>query len=392
LIGALLLLVFSRQVSTLTFGNDQHASAVSLLSIAVFFRLVSAGQGALINGMRRIADLAKMNVLGALFGTVISIVVLYFLREDGIVLSLIVVSAMTILTSWWYSRKIRIPTPRMAASQIRHEAGTLLKLGFAFMASSLMTMGAAYAVRITIVRNLGLDSAGLYQSAWTLGGLYVGFILQAMGADFYPRLTAIANDNDACNRMVNEQARIGLLLGGPGVIATLTLAPLVIAMFYSAKFYAAVEILRWICLGAMLRIITWPMGYIIIAKGRQDLFFGCELAWTIVNISLSSVCITSFGVAGAGIAFFGSYIFHGCLIYPLMHRLSGFCWSSENQKSSLILFSIIAAVFAGCYVLPLLGAVCFGTAALCVSSVYSFRVLVRLVSFPGIHSLRRSLS
>ena len=120
-IGALLLLVFSRQVSALTFGNDQHAGAVSLLSIAVFFRLVSAGQGALINGMRRIADLAKMNVLGALFGTVISIVMVYFLREDGIVPSLIVVAAMTILTSWWYSRKIQIPTPRMRASQMGQE-------------------------------------------------------------------------------------------------------------------------------------------------------------------------------------------------------------------------------------------------------------------------------
>jgi hypothetical protein len=31
-----------------------------------------------------------------------------------------------------------------------------------------------------------------------------------------------------CNRLVNEQAEVGLLLAGPGVIATLTFAPLVI--------------------------------------------------------------------------------------------------------------------------------------------------------------------
>jgi len=45
ILGAVLLIVFSRQVSTLTFGSDQHAVAVALLSLAVFFRLVSAGQG-----------------------------------------------------------------------------------------------------------------------------------------------------------------------------------------------------------------------------------------------------------------------------------------------------------------------------------------------------------
>ena len=44
---------------------------MALLSIAVFFSLVSGRQAALIQGMRRIADLAKMNVLGALSRTLL---------------------------------------------------------------------------------------------------------------------------------------------------------------------------------------------------------------------------------------------------------------------------------------------------------------------------------
>ena len=72
---------------------------------------------------------------------------------------------------------------------------------------------------------------------------------------------------------MNEQTLVGLLLAGPGVLATLTFAPLVIALFYSAKFGAAVGVLRWICLGAMLQVITWPMGFIIVAKGQAGLVF-----------------------------------------------------------------------------------------------------------------------
>src|SRR5208337_3673317 len=97
MLGAVLLVVFSRQVSTLTFGSNQHAGAVCLLSIAVIFQLVSASQGALIQGMRRIADLAKMGVLGALFGTFISIPLVYFFREKGVVPSLVGIAAMTIV-------------------------------------------------------------------------------------------------------------------------------------------------------------------------------------------------------------------------------------------------------------------------------------------------------
>ena len=380
-LGAVLLVIFSRQVSTLTFGSDQHAAAVSLLSIVVLFRLVSAGQGALIQGMRRIADLAKVGVLGALFGTVISILVVYFFREQGIVPSLVGVAAMTIITSWWYSRKVEIQIPSMTVSQVSQEGVALLKLGFAFMASGLMTLGIAYVVRIILLRRVGFEATGLYQSAWTLGGLYVGFILQAMGADFYPRLTASANNNVACNRMVNEQARVGLILAGPGVIATLTFAPVVIALFYSAKFGAAVGVLRWICLGTTLQVITWPMGFIIVAKGKQGLFLLSELAWAIVAATLAWICVKSYGVNGAGIAFFASYVFHGILTYPIVRQLSGFRWSEENKRSGLLLLSLIAVVFCGFYLLPLLLAASIGALAVILSGAYSIRVLLNLVSW-----------
>ena len=384
ILGAVLLAVFSRQVSALTFGNDRHAAPVALLSLAVFFSLVAGGQGALIQGMRRIADLARMGILGTFFGLLVSIPLVYFLRERGVVPALVGIAAMSIVTSWWYSRKVKIQPPAMTASQIKEEAAALLKLGFAFMASGILMMGAAYAVRTMVLRMVGLEAAGLYQSAWTLGGLYVGFILQSMGADFYPRLTAVAKDDVACNRMVNEQAHISLLLAGPGVIATLTFAPLVIALFYTTKFGAAVDVLRWICLGLIFRVITWPMGFIIVAKGKQKLFFWSELAWTIVHIGLSWLCVKSFGLNGAGMAFFGSYIFHGLMIYPIVRGVSGFHWSVANRQTGLIVLALIAVVFCGFYVLPTLLAIGIGTLAMILSSGYSIRVLVNLVSLDRI--------
>jgi antigen flippase len=385
-LGAGFLVVFSRQVSTLTFGNNQHAGAVCLLSLAVLFQLVSGGQGALIQGMRRIADLAKMNVLGALFGTMISITLVYFYREKGVVPSLVAIAAMTIVTTWWFSRKIKvnIQTPSVTPSQVGHEITALLNLGFVFMLSGFITMGVAYVVRITVLHKVGFAATGYYQSAWTLGGLYVSFILQAMAADFYPRLTASAHDDGACNRLVNEQAQVGLLLAGPGVIGTLTFAPLVIALFYSTKFGPAVGVLRWICLGTLMQVITWPMGYIIVAKAKRAIFFFCELTWGIVSLALAWICVAKFGLNGAGIAFFGSYLFHAILIYPIVYWLSGFRWSTANKQTGLLFLSLIAVVFCACYALPLIWATSIGIAALVASGAYSIRALLQLVSLGGI--------
>ncbi|MGH9160196.1 MAG: polysaccharide biosynthesis C-terminal domain-containing protein, partial [Vicinamibacteraceae bacterium] len=313
-----------------------------------------------------------------------SILLVFFLRERGIVPSLIVWAALSALISWWYSRAVRVDAPSVPFRQMLQDGAALFKLGAAFMASGLMMMGAAYVVRIIVLHRVGFEATGLYQAAWTLGGFYVGFILQAMGADFYPRLTACANDNVACNRLVNEQARVGMLLGGPGALATLALAPVVIALLYSSEFGGAVGILRWICLGVALRVITWPMGFIIMAKGRQNIYFWTELAWTIVNVGLTWVCVGWFGLDGAGIAFFGSYVFHGLLIYAVVRRMSGFRWSPENLRTGLLLLFVTAGVFCGFLTLPVTLAGGIGVLAAALSGVLCLRALLTLVPWDQI--------
>lgn len=378
-LGAGLLVAFSKQVSTLTFDTAEHADLVALLSLAVLFRLVAAGQMALLRGMRRISDLARMEIWGSLLATVISLPLVFFLRERGVVPSLVGTAAMTIVTSWWYSRKVRIRAPSMTTSQIRHEAAALLRLGFAFMVSGLMMMGVGYAVRVIVLRELGFDAAGHYQSAWTLGGLYVGFILQAMGTDFYPRLTAVADDHAECNRLVNEQAQVSLLLAGPGVLATLAFTSVAITLFYSSKFDAAVGPLRWICLGMSLRVITWPLGFIVVAKGLQGLFIWIDLLCSVVQLALAWTLVKLVGLDGAGMAFFGLYVFHGLLIYPIARRITGFRWSAANKRIGLFFLPLITLVFGSFYVLPPWMATGVGALAALLSGAWSVNVLANLI-------------
>jgi antigen flippase len=379
-LGGVCLIVLARPISIVTFGSDQHASAVAILSIAVTLTLVSSGQRALIQGMRRIYDLAMLGVVGGLLGTVVSVPAVYFLGEDGIIFAVVGVAAASVSASWWYSRQVRIPHLSMSRPQLGAETAALLKLGLAFLASGLMTMAAAYVVRITVLRSAGFDAAGLYQAAWTVGGMYVGFILQAMGADFYPRLTAAARDNVECNRLVNEQAQVSVLLAGPGVIATITFAPLVIALLYSAEFQPAVNLLRWICAGMALRVITWPMGFIILAKGERLLFFLTDAAWTLMHVGLAWACVQSYGLDGAGVAFFVSYAFHGCVVYPLARRLSGFRWSPINRRAGSLFVVSVVGVLGAMHLLPPLGGVIVGSLALVVSTMHSVRALATLVS------------
>jgi PST family polysaccharide transporter len=377
--GAVLLVALSVPISKLTFGNTRYAFDLSLLSATILLGSLSAGQTALIQGMRRIGELAKVNVFGALFGTVFSIPIIYIWGTRGVVPFLIVVSATSVLTSWRYAHRVRIVHVEMDWAEIRTEARPLLRLGSVIMASASVGFGTTYLLRLFVVGHFGLDSVGLYTAATTLSGVYVGFILEAMGKDFYPRLTAAAQDNTACNRLMNEQAEVGVLLAVPGIILSLAFAPIIIHLFYSVKFSTAFELLRWQILGILLRVVTWPMGYIILAKGKGGIFFWTEFTANAVLVGLTWLGIAFCGLTGMGMAFFGMYVIYWFLIYFVVKHLTGFAWSAANIRIGFTILPGVALVFLTRYVLSDFWYMLLGGATTIAVGLCSCKALARIV-------------
>ncbi|MCM0082856.1 O-antigen translocase [Geomonas sp. Red32] len=351
LAGLAVTLIFRSGISSLTFGHAGHAVDVALLSLTVFFGAVSAGQTALIQGMRRIADLAKVSICGALLGTVLSVPAIYFLGERGIVLYLVIVSATAFLASWWYSSRIPIPAVATNWRSILQDARPLLKLGLALMSGALMSAGTQYLLRVLIVREMGLPAAGAYHASTTLSLVYVGVILNAMLTDFYPRLSAVSHDHDACTTLINKQIEIGLLLAVPGILAIMTFAPLVIVIFYSSKFTLAAEVLKWQVLGVLLQVVSWPMGFMLRAKGNGKLFFLTELFANLTLLTLAWLAMKRFGVPGIGMAFFAMNLAYWLLIFLVDHFNYGFLFTTANLRIAAIFSISTCTVFLTPYLL-----------------------------------------
>jgi len=205
-----------------------------------------------------------------------------------------------------------------------------------------------------------------------------------MGADFYPRLTASVNDHDRCNQLVNEQVLIGMLLAGPGVIATLTFAPIIITLLYSIKFRASITLLRWICLGTMVQVVSWPIGFVTVAHGKQNLFIFSEVAWATASLGLSWSCIHFFGIKGAGISFFLSYVVHALIACPIARHLSGFGLAAMNAQTSGVICTAIAIAFSGFYFMKPPFATALGLIVLLLTCAYSLHVLSRVMPAEGL--------
>lgn len=371
--------LFAVRIDSWAFDVDSHALDIALLGLVILFGNLSGGQLASIQGLRRVGDLALLQVIGAVVGTAISIGCYAGLGLQGVVPSLLLASAANLATSWYFARRVPLPNVNMGWRESLRMAGGMVRLGLTLMWSGLAAGFVTYLIRALITQQVGLDAAGIFGAAFSLSGMFVGVVLNAMGADYYPRLTAAAPDRAAMNRLVNEQTEIGLLLAVPGLLATLTLAPWIIRIFYTDAFLPAVELLQWFVLGCLGRVISWPPGYVMLALGKGRWFFATDTLWNLLHITLVWIGLLNWGLAGASIAFFAFYVVVTMTVYWVAHRLTGFRWSAGSRRLLLLFLPIVALAFLAARGLPLWPATAFGVAVSLAASVLCLRGLAQRV-------------
>lgn len=303
LIGLIFLTVFRNFISNLTFDNVDFANEIPLLGVVALLANLSSSYTAVLQGLRRITDIAKINIISGIFGSTIAISCYFSLGIKGIIPGLIALVGIQFYFTWNLVNKINNKNINLSLIETFSRSSNVARTGLVFMWNNLLGSFAAYLIILIITKKIGIEAVGIYSAAFALSGVFVNFVLSAMGTDYYPRLTNISHDTYQMRKLVNEQTEIGLLLGVPGLIFTMTLAPWLIHIFYSQDFLPAVELLKWFLLGCLGRVISWPMGYIVIAMNNLKLLLLIAGIGEFFHVLLVYYFVDIYGLIGAAIAF-----------------------------------------------------------------------------------------
>ncbi len=344
-LGTAVFWALRQPIATHVLGAPDQAGAVGWLALGVGLTVACGSQTALLNGLRRIGDLARLTVGGAFLSTVVGVGALWLWGERGVLAYVLVVPLAALALGHWYVAHLpkvqAAPTP---LPQLVAQWRTLARLGVAFMGAGLLVNLGNLAVRTLVQRELGAEALGQFQAAWTLSMTYLGFVLGAMGTDYYPRLTATVHDRQATNRLVNEQTEVALLLAGPVLLAMLALAPWVVRLLYSAQFGEAASILRWQVLGDVLKVASWPLGFILLAAGAGRTFLLSEGFAIGLFVLLVWLGLPLLGVQATGLAFALMYVAYLPLVHTLARRRTGFAWQPAVRRHLALLVLAALAV------------------------------------------------
>ncbi len=376
-LGMILVIILSPFLSQITFGNKDYTVAFILISVTLLITQISSGQSVLLQGLRKLKYLANATILGSILGLITTVPLYYFWGINGIVPAIIITALLALLSSWYYSRKIKIKNVNVTRKETIAEGKGMIKMGFMISLSGLISVGVAYVLRIYISNAGGVAQVGLYNAGFAIVNTYVGMVFTAMSKDYYPRLSAVAHSNDLSKQIINQQAEIAILILAPIILIFLVFINFVITLLYSDKFLAINDMIHWAAMGIIFQAASWSIGFIFFAKANSKLFFWNELLSAFYLLILNLLGYYLLGLTGLGISYLVAYIIH--LIQ--MFVVSRIKYKFNFNKNFLIIFSVQFFLALICFLqvkfLNNYYSYIIGTVLIIISTIYSLFELDR---------------
>ena len=332
LLGTLVTLILANWLSELVFGNQDFTTSFMLISVAILFNQIATGNFAILQGVRNLKPLAIATVWAS-FASLLCIVPLYYyFGLKGIVPVLILTSFFTFFFSWYFSKNVPHKAKDVSFKASLHEGKEMMKLGFVLSLGGFATILTTYAIQIFLTNQTGVNEVGFYNAAFIIVNAYVGVIFTAMSKDYFPRLSAIIDQNIKVKKTVNQQAYIAVLLLSPIIIIFVAFAPFLIEFLFSKEFLPIIQITTFAILAMLFKAVSWCLGYIIVAKGHSKLFIKTEIFFNILLFTMSIGGYLYDGLRGIGISYLLYYTIYLIGVKLITFRRYGFKFNSELTR------------------------------------------------------------
>ena len=384
ILGMSVTIILSPWLSQLTFGNSDYTLAFIWISITLLFTQLSSGQLVILQGLRKLQLLAKANMFGSTLGLLVTLPLYYIWGIDGIVPGIIGTAIVTLLLTCLYSRTIVIESINVPFNQTYSEGKNMLRMGFLISLSGLLSIGASYLVRIFINRTGGVEQVGLYTAGFAIINTYVGLIFNAMGTDYYPRLSAIAHNNQLCKKSINQQTEIAILILAPILIIFLIFINWIVIILYTNRFIAINGMIYWAALGMFFKAITWAIGYILLAKSASKIFLLTELIANVYLLIFNILGYKYFGLEGLGFSFLISYMFSLVQVFFIAKIKYQFSFDRALIKIFTIQFGLAIISFIAVKYFSQPYPYIIGLALILISSWYSIKELDKRLNLKAI--------
>ncbi|MBT8393884.1 MAG: O-antigen translocase [Bacteroidia bacterium] len=292
------------------FGAYDYSYVFKLIALALPFYSLNMFCFSIINGFSKYKILLVINIIGQFLGLLITLFLIWQNNIDGAFVAVVISPSLIFLITL-----VAIINRKSLFSQIKVSnvnLRILRKLSvFSLMAliTAIVLPLVTIVIRNYIIENVGMKEAGYWEGMNRISNYYLMFINSLLALYILPRFSEINNVKEFRKEVFNFYKTL-MPVFGLGLLVIYLLRPFIVKIIFSIEFEPMEDLFLWYLLGDFVKVLSIVIAYQFLAKKMFWHYLITEV-FLVLLIYLSSIYfIDIYGVKGATIAHFVTYLFY----------------------------------------------------------------------------------
>ena len=262
------------------------------------------------HGLKSYKIIVQSTLISALLTLGVSTALIYYANKIGLILSVFVPSVILLLTycfhirkSWHFGRVLFDKPFRLFIFK------PLLSFTVMSAVAAIVFPAVLITIRSLLVEHSGVELASYWEGYSRLSLFMSGLAISSISLYYLPKLVE-ANTGQEMLKVVLWGVKFLFDVAFPAMLLIFLFGTDVISLLYTTNFLEAIFLLKWELLGTFLKLLSFTVSFIMVAKKLTTVFVLSELISGLVFFGLSVLLVEMYGVVGASIAFAGTYFLY----------------------------------------------------------------------------------
>jgi O-antigen/teichoic acid export membrane protein len=299
--------VFSNEISQYLFSHEEFSHVFILFGFTLVLYSINYLLLAILNGLGEMQFWFKANVFQSVYGLLISVSLIWLWGIEGAFIAMVTNQSIVLLVLLYMLRNHSLVNFKLLKTKFdSKQAKKLLAYSFMALTSAAVVPVSHILLRMFIIEDYGIDSAGYWQGLWYVSSMYLMVFTSTLSVYFLPKLSSLSDKSLIKNELIRG---IKYVVPIAAVIAVIiyNLKEIVIYILFSDDFLEMAELFGWQLVGDVIKITSWFFGYLMIAKAKVKLYVFCEIGFSSLFLCLAVLLMNEFGLIGVTYAYALNY-------------------------------------------------------------------------------------
>lgn len=293
---------------------NNYAYVIRIFAIVLPFYSLNMFSFSIMNGFSKYKTLIIINIIGQILGVSITLLLIYQNKIDGALISVVIAESLMFLITLVGIINRRSLVSLIKVSQISFDFLKRMRTHSVMaLFSAVILPLVALAIRSYIIEALGYKDAGFWEAMSRISHYYLMLVSALVALYILPRLTEINTVKEFRDEVFGFYKTV-IPIFGFGLVLIYLSRSYIVPFVFSVEFEPVEDLFLWQLLGDFVKVLAIVIAYQFLAKKMFWHYIVTETFLVVILYLTSVFFIDLYGVKGAVIGHFVSYLMYYVVI------------------------------------------------------------------------------